>query len=246
MDKTELIDGKYYDKAGGYPTDNLVKILDDRQLLTHLGVPLRYQARAIKVAAMIADWDEAIPPKVMEWIDLMPYIFRPQYDKSDENPDLCGMGLAIFGPSGTGKTTLAAAILLHMVRKGIRNADPSGHSRWYGQAMGQFVSWQEVSAMFREGITDEDIASDLADIKMRMTPLGLMENRGDFLVLDDISRESATTFNVSNLARFLRRRTEHGYPTIITTNHPPEKWTSIYGDVMGSFMSRSFLMVEVA
>jgi hypothetical protein len=218
---------RYLVKESGYPTDRLLASMDDRALLTHMGVPLKFHLHAMETTYGDAG------KQVADWLDLLPYIFRPQYDRNAERPALCGAGLVLHGPSGARKTTTAAAVLLASVRRNIPNADPSGHSRWYGAAMGRYVSWQEVSALFREAISD-DAAAEALDP---------MEDRADFLVIDDISRERATEYNVGRLAHVLRHRHEWGYPTILTTNHDPKSWKTVYGDVMGEFMHRAFIAV---
>jgi hypothetical protein len=230
---------RYLVKESGYPTDRMLHDMDDRQLLTHMGVPQKFQVHAMQMTYGSAG------KQIADWLDLLPYIFRPQYDKQEERPSLLGMGLVLHGPSGTRKTTTAAAVLLAAVRRNIPNADPSGNSRWYGAAMGRFVSWQEVSDLFRKAISDEDAAVSLDPIRKAMAPAGPMEERGDFLVVDDISRERATEYNVGRLAQVLRHRHEWGYPTILTTNHNPKDWNTVYGDVMGTFMSRAFITVKM-
>ena len=159
---------------------------------------------------------------------------------------MCGRGLLLYGPAGTYKTTTAAAILLHAVRRGLMNTDPTDRNiTWHGWAMGRFVDWQEVSELFRSANDDEADDFDATEIRKALIPTGPTLNRADYLVLDDISRERATEWNTSELQRIIRRRGDNGYPTIVTTNTTPKEWESIHGEPLTDFFDRSFVHVEI-
>ena len=231
---------RQFRKEGGYVTDNLIKSLDDRQLLSHMGVPIRTQAFAVQAAGRRMD------ERVEFWFEHMPYTYRPHHDRQDEKPELFGKGLILYGPGGSGKTVMASAILLRAIRMGIENSDPTGKNfTWFGWCMGAFVDWQDASEMFRRGSgKDEDASWQSLVLAQRMRPAGPMDERGDFLVIDDISRERRTEFNSNELHRILRHRENYGFPTILTTNHPPKEWPEVYDDVLAGFLSRAFVPVE--
>lgn len=63
-------------------------------------------------------------------------------------------------------------------------------------------------------------AGELDDIKAAMTTR--------LLVLDDLGRENNTEHTQSSLLTILDRRLSSGFPTIITTNIPPDKWKERY------------------
>lgn len=226
--------------ANGYDTDHLIQGMTDRELLGHMGVPDHIREYAIR------SQPDVLPAEIEFWIEHLPYIFRPQDDKNEEKPELHAKGLILYGPGGKGKTVMASTLLLRVIRMGIKNSDPSLRNfTWHGWAMGLFVDWQDASELFRRAAgKDEEAAFMAADLVNHMKPGGEMDERGDFLVIDDISRERATEFNSGELQRILRRRQNYGYPTILTTNHSPKEWFDVYGDVLGAFLARSFISVE--
>lgn len=229
---------KYYYKPGGYETDHLIHDLTDEALLAHMGVPRKYIGHAADLA------EEDLPADIQRWLASLSSIFRPSDERVRDG--LCGLGLVLVGPGATRKTTTASAILLRVIRKEIHNTDPTGRNfTWHGAAMGRFVDWQEASDLFRTANGgDENAEMAAREIRTAMHPSGPMLYRADFLVLDDISRERATEYNLGELQRILRRRSDEGYPTIITTNHPQDEWPSVYGDVLAAYLSRSNIVVE--
>ena len=224
-----------YFKPGGYETDHLLNDLSVQQLLSHMGVPMKYVGDALAVD---------LPAEVSKWLENLPFIFRPSYENLSRH--LCGMGLIFYGEPGTRKTTTAAATLLAAIQTRTPNTDPTGHNfTWHGAAMGRFVDWQEASEVFRSANSgDEDEAMIANEIRTAMIPSGPMLNRADFLVLDDISRERPTEYNTTELQRILRRRGDNGYPTILTTNTQPEFWPAAHGEALAGYLSRAFTPVE--
>lgn len=228
---------KFY-RESGYSTDHLVQALDDISLLEHMGVPLKVAAHAVQDIPM----DEALH----WWIGELPHVFRPDRAHLVVKPELVGHGLILHGPTGTRKTTTAARLLLKVIRMQIPNTDPTGRNfTWHGCAMGRFVDWQVASDLFRRAAgQDEEVVDEAKAVARRMRPGGPMTERGDFLVLDDVSRERRTEFNSNELHRILRERHSGCYPTIITTNHDPSEWDDVYGEVMAGFMGREFTAVR--
>lgn len=225
-----------YEREGGYPTDVLISRSGDEELLAYMGVPPKFVPFIHTVE---------FPDTVVDWLADLPYIFRPSLDVAKEKPALGGLGLVFTGPSGTRKTTAAAALLLKLVRMKVHNFTPNGHgSRWNGWAMGRFVSWQNASELFREAVTDEAAAEEAKALRHSMKGTGPMLTNGDFLVVDDISRERATEYNLNELHRILRNRHELCRPTILTSNYPRAQWDSVYGEVMATFMARAFGEVQ--
>lgn len=226
---------RYWYKPGGYETDHLIDDLSDAALLAHMGVPRTYIDHAV-------NW-KAFPDVVEAWLSNLPYIYRPSDENLKEN--MCGVGLILAGPGSTRKTTLAAAILLRVIRLKIPNTDPTKQNfTWHGALMGRFIDWQEVSDLFRSANSDEVDELLAKTLRTAMIPSGPVTHRADILVLDDISRERPTEYNAGELQRTLRRRSDNGYPTIITTNHPQDQWVANHGDVLAGFLRRSAIIVE--
>lgn len=231
--------GRTYYRSGDYPTDKVIRENNPASLLSYMGVPSEFIPRAV------AAHDQPMVEEIDAWVESLEFIFRPHQEFAQEQPEMCGVGLILHGPSGTRKTTMAAALLLRLVRMQIPNTDPFGKNRSYhGAAMGRFVDWQEASELFRSAVSDREAEAEAAEIRRAMWPAGDPLHRADFLVIDDISRERTTEFNVGELQRILRRRRSHGYPTIITTNVAPEKWRAVYGDVFATYAQRSFIQVR--
>lgn len=225
---------KPYRKKNPYPTDVLIDRMSDEELLTHMGVPRRFHPFALRI-------DDPWPTEVEGWLSNLSKIYRP---KEITDADLAGMGLIFYGPPKTGKTSMSARLLLHLVKLRIENVDPSGRNwSWFGQCMGRFVDWQIASELFREAVDDEEADREATEVRLSMQPNGDVLKRGDWLVIDDISRERKSDFNVGELHRILRRRHNETFPTILTTNFLPDDWEKKYGEVLASFLDRAFVPV---
>ena len=231
---------KHYRKRNPYPTDLLIDGSTDSQLMDHMGVPPRVAGLALRKGIVY-------PGPVQRWIDDANHTFRPlDYERDPVSGKLAGQGLILYGPPKIGKTTMAARLLLDLVRLQVENTDPTGKNwSWHGWAMGRFVDWQDASELFRRAVADPDADADALLLRLAMQPNGNALNRGDWLVIDDISRERNTEFNSGELHRILRRRYENMFPTVITTNLSPSKWEENYGEVLASFLGRAFIAVEI-
>ena len=223
-------------REDGYPTDNLIQSLDDYQLLKYMGVPQKYHRYAVQMQ------NDSFHPVIDGWLEDLSSVYRPKPDAP--KPELFGKGLILHGAARKHKTTVAVALLLRLVRMGIHNNDPGMGNSWDGWCMGRFEDWQDLSELFRDAVSDEGSADRAFITRRALIGEGPYEKRGDFLVLDDISRERGTDFNTGMLTRIIRARSDWGYPSIITTNYPPDKWSSVYqSEALSAFLHDEFLPV---
>jgi DNA replication protein DnaC len=100
-------------------------------------------------------------------------------------------GLLLCGPTGTGKTHLAVAILREAVKKGLHST---------------FV------------YTPELIAEAKQEIKTGVNRIAGKVANTYFLVLDDLGAEYSTEWVLETLRRLIDQRSRDGKPTVVTTN----------------------------
>lgn len=218
--------------------EHVTTVLDlvDDDLAIHMGIPPMFAYRKV----------DEVPQGVLDWIKVLPNAQRPVKELWDAAPTFYGRGLILWGPPGTGKSTLAANLLMGLVRAEFRITDPSLlEYRYHGRAMGRWVSWQKFVELSRSGVSDSEDAEESAALLTAMEPGGKRVKRADWLVIDDVSRERVTQFSLQELSRILRHRAENGWTTILTLNTHPDRWEDVYGEVMANFLSRQFDVVEV-
>lgn len=104
-----------------------------------------------------------------------------------------GKGIYLQGSNGTGKTHLAAALAMHLMRKGIPTI---------------FRTANELLLDIRQGIDEDNEDSRLR--RYYSVPL---------LVIDDLGKEKCTEWSIATLFDIINRRYEDMMPTVITTNY---------------------------
>jgi DNA replication protein DnaC len=121
--------------------------------------------------------------------------------------------LLLFGPTGTGKTTLAIAAA---VKYADTVAEPTilNERQWRGD-------WSNASSDSSAGLTRQEVMER-----------GLHKQ---LLVIDDLGKAKPTEAWFECLSRVIDERHLARYPTLITTNHSPENLRERYEP---SFVSR--------
>lgn len=109
-----------------------------------------------------------------------------------------GRGLWLFGPAGSGKTTLAALLLQRWRADG-----------WDGDMVTEAGYLAAVKAEF-DGAAPRGSALD----RYGGTAL---------LVLDDLGTSKPTDWSVAEVFGLVDARWSHGLPTVVTGNHAPER-----------------------
>lgn len=130
-----------------------------------------------------------------------------------------GLGIALVGPVGTGKTHLAAAIVNALVNR--------GHYPL-------FVSVPDLIARFRAGIEAGTAERQL-----------LLAKSAPVLVLDDLGAERVTDWAAEQLYRLVNARYENLAPTIVTTNCEPSELSERLGERTVSRLLESCRWVRV-
>ena len=140
------------------------------------------------------------------------------------NPSIYGLGLLFAGQPGTGKTTLAAAILSELRRR-------------YGTTVYYSRYSDHIDRERRLIRADQSVAAeDLSRLQYAVERV----QWADAVLLDDVGHEhtTATKFAEDTLEQLLRQRYDEGRPTLITTNLTGDAWAARYSKALRSFMDQ--------
>lgn len=113
--------------------------------------------------------------------------------------------ILLIGPSGVGKSHIAAALGLHLIEQGIR------------------VKWMPATAL----VQHLQLAKKDLDLMTAMTRL----DKYRVLIIDDIGYVKKTDSETHALFEFIAHRYESG-SLVITSNQPFSQWDQIFPDTM--------------
>lgn len=156
-----------------------------------------------------------------EIIDGVKSIFEPP-SKNDK------VGLIFYGPAGSGKTHAAYAVI-NMINKS--NPEMIAFMTTYSQA------FSSLKSEFANGSCDE-----MGSVWDKLNnDSGMYDG---LLLLDDVSSQKLTDFEVDKLMMFLERRLNSYMPFIFTTNVKPRDFKAVFGERLASRLFGYCEMVE--
>lgn len=128
----------------------------------------------------------------------------------------------IHGPSGAGKTSLACAVLRHVIDRGRFGASDKN---FRVARRARFFAARQIATVHRR----DEYNVDAPEIAPRA-----LVSRSAFAVIDDVGQESGGSFRSDDrskmVADILADRYDSGAQTIITTFATDKQWAAMYGD----------------
>ncbi|MEU4534300.1 hypothetical protein AB0G15_05450 [Streptosporangium sp. NPDC023825] len=160
------------------------------------------------------------------FVDTLPQrIHTPAPGASRDDRSLIGVGMAVIGTHGSGKTDLVCATLTtaHLTH---------GASIGYARAAAFIAACMACDNPPK----DDDERHDPTGRYQRAVRLRRRMVLASVAALDDMGKEhkTASSYVARKINNYLRYRHEIGKPTLVTSNDPIEKW-AVYDPALPSF-----------
>ena len=211
-------------------------------------IPIRYEGWTKE--RIIEDTGK-FPQVIDDWVDKM---LDGQIIRNAGGLGSTGVGLLFDGGPGEGKTTHAVVAAMEFIRRlsddstearKILHAKESDYGRNFRAVY--YLTFPEFLSMKKASFDEEP--ADRREISRYIEGLHGRAKEDwlnvRLLIIDDLGKENASTYNDTSFDELLRARYDKGLPTIITTNRMREDWGTQYGEAMGSFVFEAFDRVRI-
>lgn len=227
---------------------NTLTSLKQHWLIKNSNIPVRFLGW--EPSDIVVD-KGVFPQEISDWIN---DALTGQVIKKIGGLGTTGVGLLFDGGPGLGKTTHAVTTIMEFIRNLPEDEDKAkrilgvNHSD-YGRGLRPvyYLTFPEFlnkkKAIFDASLDERrDLYEEVEGLHGRSKYDSLNVR---ILVLDDLGKEYASSYNDASFDEILRSRYDKGLPTIVTTNVARENWAKQYKEAMGSFAYEAFHRIQL-